>query len=587
MKARDQILARMYAVLTLFCLVPLLVAWQIFEIQFVDGEDLRIRGREQAQSYVTIPAMRGRILDREGRTLAHNISRFDLALDPTVDGFTARADYFYRHAGRLIGRSPSALRRDVLNRSSSQYVLLARGITARQKEEIASWDIPGLILHPRFARHYTYEETFAHVLGYVGAEGMGLAGIEKQYDANLRGDPGRRAVKRDRRGVIKAFVGGKLEEPEHGEDVVLTIDLIRQTILEEELAHGVRSTGASWGTAIAMDPATGAILAMANYPTFNPNHPTSAPAAYRRNHAISDQYEPGSAFKLVSGVAALEEDVITMSDTVDTGAGWAVFHGRTMNDTHAHGKIPFRDVLAYSSNVGTAKTIAQVDEGAFYRYARQMGYGEGTWIDLPGEVNGTLRHPDNWSGTTLTSMSIGYGVSATPLQVLTAYAALANDGLMVQPHLVARRLDGRGRTLWAHDPDTLRRAFSEETAEALLPAFVKVVEDGTAEQAGIEGLTIAGKTGTSRKVIGGRYRTKYSATFVGFFPADDPEAALIVVLDEPQSSIYGGTTAAPIFRRIAHRWAWTFPAIAGTLAPVDSLPAPPPVSAEPAFLSAR
>ncbi len=309
---------------------------------------------------------------------------------------------------------------------------------------------------------------------------------------------------------------------------------------------------------------------MANYPTFNPNNPTSAPMAYRRNRAVTDQYEPGSAFKLVSGVAAIEEGIIEMTDTVDTGAGWTVFHGRTMNDTHAYGEIPFLDVLAYSSNVGTAMAIARMEEAAFYQYARKMGFGEPTWINLPGEVGGSLRPPSEWHGTALTSMSIGYGVTVTPLQLVTAYAALANGGLMVQPHIVARRLDARRRTVWEFDPDTLRRAFSEETAEALLPAFIKVVEEGTATQAQIDGMLIAGKTGTARKVIDGRYRRKYRATFVGFFPANDPVAALIVVLDEPQTSIYGGSTAAPIFERIARRWAWTFPTVANRLADAHS-----------------
>ncbi len=254
MKARDQILARMYAVLTLLSIPPLLVAWQILEIQFVNGDDLRARGIDQAHSYVSIPAMRGSILDREGRTLAYNISRFDLALDPTVPGFQSRATSFYRKAADLIGSSAADLRRDVEGRASSKYVLLKRGISAAQKETITSWDVPGIILHPRFARRYTYGTTAAHVLGYVGASGMGLAGIEKRYDKYLNGEPGRRAVKRDRRGVIKAFVGGTVVEPEYGRHVVLTLDLIRQTILEEELARGVEETKASWGTAIAMDP---------------------------------------------------------------------------------------------------------------------------------------------------------------------------------------------------------------------------------------------------------------------------------------------------------------------------------------------
>ena len=593
MKPRDQILARMYVVLTLLSIVPVLVAGQALRIYLVDGVALREQGRKQAASNVTIPAMRGAILDRAGRTLVVNTARYDVELDPTAPGFDKAAPAFFEKLSRLTGRSASAFRKKVRRRSSPQYVLLLRGVSETQKEEIASWKTPGLMLKPRFGRRYNYGATAAHVLGHVDPDLRGLAGLELRYDAHLTGTPGRRVVKRDRRGVLKAVPSGVVVEPKHGETLVLTIDLVRQTILEEELARGVAESGAKWGTAIAMDPNTGAILALANVPTYDPNHPDASATEARRNHAVTDRMEPGSTFKLVTAVAAVEQGIVSLEDSIDTGKGWMVLHGRTLKDTHAYGTITFADVIAHSSNVGTAKVAMKMEPGVFYQYARNLGFGQSTWIDLPGEIPGLLKKPSEWSGATLTAMSRGYEVDVTPLQLLAAYGALANGGLLVQPYVVAERRDVTGRTLWRARQDSIRRAFRRATARKLLPAFERVVEQGTATKAKVAGLRIAGKTGTAIKARDGGYdRSAYRASFVGFFPADDPAVAMIVVLDEPKTSIYGGSVAAPVFRRVARRWIGTFPEIAERMNPVEEAPEPPEaempdVTARPAAVAAN
>lgn len=565
----------MYVLLTILALLPLMIGLQIMRIHLGEGDELREQGERQASSFVTIPAMRGAIFDQAGRTLAVNAARYDLALDPTTHGFTpAVAGSFFERLSRLTGEPVGSYRRRVRERSSPQFVLLARGLSEQRKEAVESWNVPGVILTPRFARRYNYSQAAAHLLGYVDADGHGISGIELQYDGFLHGEDGRRAVKRDRRGIIKAFVGGQVTEPKHGESVVLTIDLVRQTIMEEELARGVQETGAQWGTAVAMNPHTGAILAMASYPSYDPNRAAAFSDASRRMHAVTDRMEPGSTFKLVTAVAALEHGLVSPEDTIDTGAGWAVFGGRTMRDTRAYGRISFEDVIALSSNVGTAKIAQQMDGGVLYQYARNFGFGQPTYIDVPGEVTGTLRKTHTWSGTTKTSMSIGYAIDATPLQVLTAYAAFANGGVLPQPYVVAERRDVTGRTIWRARPDSVRRVFKRETAQALLPAFEKVVEQGTAKQARVEGLRVAGKTGTARKVEGGSYVAgAYRGSFVGFFPAEEPEVAMIVVMDEPKPSGYGGVVSAPVFKRIASRWVATLPEVADRVAPREPLPA--------------
>lgn len=564
----------MYVTLVMMSIVPILIVIQVVRIHLLEGSALRAQGEQQASSYAEIPAIRGAIFDRAGRVLAVNTARYELAIDPTVKGLSRELQQtFFEKLSRLTGRPVSSFTQRVQGRKSPQYVLLMRDLSEAQVEEILSWDIPGVILEESFSRRYTYGKTAAHILGHVDVDGKGIAGVEEQYDSRLRGVPGRRMLVRDRLGTRKAMVGGRVIEPQHGESIVLTIDLIRQTILEEELARGVAESGASWGTAIAMDPHTGEILALANVPTYDPNNPAAYPTRARRNHAITDRFEPGSTFKLVTAVAAVEQGIVSMDDTIDTGNGSAVFGGRTVHDTHALGRISFADVIAFSSNVGSAWVGTQLEKGVLYQYARNLGFGQPTWIDLPGEVGGLLKKPSAWSRTTHSRLSFGYEVDVTPLQMLTAYAALANGGVLVHPHVVAERRDVTGQVVWKAGPDSVRRAFKRETVEKLLPAFERAVVEGTATRALVEGLPIAGKTGTARKVSGGAYRPGlYRASFVGFFPADDPSVALIVVLDEPTQSGYGGMVAAPIFKRIVERWVGTFPKIAERLSPVAPLP---------------
>ena len=578
MGVRDQILVRMYFALSLLMAAALMVVLRLVWIHVSGADEMRHAGLRQARSIKILPARRGAILDSRGRALAINTSRYELALDPTATGFPEAQAALVRDLSGLTGKSREFLTDRIAARSSDQFVRLL-SLSEEQWREVKRWDVPGVILEQQFNRRYVYESTAAHVLGHVDLDGAGKAGLELQYDTVLTGTPGRRMLLRDRRGVRRVDAAGTVLPPRDGDTIVLTIDLVHQSIMEEELARGVEETGAVKGTAIAVDPNTGAILGLANWPTFDPNQPEAYPREQWRNHAVTDRMEPGSTFKLIAAIAALEQGATSMDRVVDTGEGWAVFHGRTMHDTQAHGRISFTDVIALSSNVGMARTATLLRRGDLYRYARDLGFGGKTWIDLPGEVGGLLKKTSRWSGTTLTSMSIGYEVDVTPLQLLMAYAALANGGLLRQPYVVAEHRDVFGKVLWraADDAvrgDSVRRVFQESTAAVLRPAFEKAVNAGTARRARIDGLRIAGKTGTARKVQGGAYGHGYRATFVGFYPADAPQVAMIVVMDEPKTSIYGGAVAAPVFRRIAERWTKMDPAPAPQISPRDSLTVP-------------
>ena len=590
---RDSILSRLYGVLVALLVLPGLVVLQMGRIYVAEGTELRERGEQQASSFVDLPAQRGAIYDRAGRALVVNTARYEVAADPTVPGFEARQHDLCELLAGLTGRSADHFARKIRDRASRQYVLLVRDLDEAGKEQLDLAEIPGLIPQGSFARRYNYASTGAHVLGHVTSDLRGSAGLEGLFERHLSGEPGRQAVQRDRRGRVRAIVGGTRTEPRDGESLVLTIDLVRQAILEEELARGVQAAGATWGTALAMDPRTGEILAMANAPTYDPNRPGAFSTAARRNHAVVDRIEPGSTFKLVTAVAALESGTLTPATAVETGNGSATFSGRTMRDSEGYGTISFGRALAVSSNVAMAKTATAMGATPLYRTAQRMGFGQPTAIDLPGEVAGSLAKPADWDRTTLPWMSTGYAVEVTPIQLLTAYAALANGGVLVRPHVVKERLGADGDVVWAAPQDSLRRAFSPETAAALLPHFEAAVASrgGTANRARVEGLRVAGKTGTAKKVTEGSYGGAYRASFAGMFPAEDPEVVLLVVLDSPTNGFYGGTVAAPIFGATARRWVGTFPSIAermspaGEVAPRAAAPVPA-VGGTPAVLAA-
>ncbi|MEO0557288.1 MAG: penicillin-binding transpeptidase domain-containing protein [Bacteroidota bacterium] len=574
MTPRHTILTRLYVVLVGLLVLPALVVLQMVRIHLEDGAELRERGERQAQNLIDLPAQRGAILDRRGRALVVNTARYEIAADPTARGFDERAGELYATLGRQTGKGADYYSRRVRDRASRQYVVLVRSLDETSKEELDAADFPGLLIKGSYARRYNYGSLAAHVLGHVNRDLKGLAGLEALFDQNLRGEAGRMAVQMDRRRIQRASVGGTRVEPQNGEDLVLTLDLVRQSILEEELARGVQAAGATWGTAVALDPRTGAILALANVPTYDPNRPGDFTTAARRNHAVVDRLEPGSTFKMVTAIAGVESGRINVTDSLETGAGWKVFHGRTIRDSHAYGTLSFGDAIPKSSNIAMALAAERIGDAEFYNMARLLGFGQPTAIDLPGEVQGSLRRPEAWGSMTLNSMSRGYAVEVTPLQIAVAYAALANGGKVVRPHLVAERRDAStGQTVWTARTDSVRRAFSPRTAEILMPYFEKTVETGgTGPRARVEGLRVAGKTGTARKARNGGYTGAYRASFAGMFPAENPEVVLVIVMDEPRNGSYGGTVAAPVFGAVARRWIGTFPTIAERVSPAGEVP---------------
>lgn len=547
----------MFVVFGLILLIPSLIILQIFRVNFVEGENLRELWSNQAINYINIPAQRGNIYDTNGSLLATNTVAYKIAIDPHFRNLTR--DHLSQLCSTLAthtNRTSSFYMNKVRNApAQSRYVVLERSIDVNTSDSIRNLNIPGVILEEEYKRSYSFGSLASHTLGFVNHTLNGMIGLENYYQDYLKGEDGLQQVRRDRVNRIFAYVGAPRKTPIQGYSLHTTINSYVQAILEEELEKGIRETRSNYGTGIVINPKTGAIKALANYPTFDPNNPASTDAENRRNFAISDIVEPGSTFKLVTAIAAVEQGVVNFEEEFETPEdGVQLIHGQAMRDHDPLGTVNFTEAVAQSSNIAVSEIAMRLSPRIFYQYARNLGFGTPTYVDLPNEEAGRLPKPIEWSQVTLPWMSIGYEAQVTPLQILQAYAAFGNKGMMMRPYIVDKITDEYGKTVKTNKPMSVRRIARKATIDKLLPVFEEVVSDsGTAEWAAVDGLSIAGKTGTAQKYMDGRYQTAYRASFVGFFPSEDPEYAILIMLDEPKSSIYGGYTAGQIFRQTAAR----------------------------------
>jgi cell division protein FtsI (penicillin-binding protein 3) len=446
-------------------------------------------------------------------------------------------------------------------------------VTPDQARRVAHLQLEGVGFMTENRRFYPNKELAAHLLGYVGLDNNGLAGIEATYDNLIKGHAGTVLIQTD----AKRHAFSRVERPSTtGADVELTIDEYLQHIAERELQAGVEWAGAEGGSAVVMDPYTGEILALANYPTFNPNAYRSFADDARRNRAIQDLYEPGSTFKIVTASAALEQKLLTPDDIIDTNPGIIRFGSRVIDeDKHRnYGVLSFTDVIVHSSNVGAIKIGLKVGAEQLGLYARRYGFGHAISPDFPSESPGILWDPAKQSVSALASMSMGYQVGVTPLQMASAVSSVANGGELLQPRVVRAVIrDGVRRPV---PRKVLARTVDRQTAAEVAGIMEAVVERGTGKSAQIGGYTIAGKTGTAQKVENGRYsNTDYNVSFVGFIPSRKPVFTIVVVVDSPHKvPPYGATVAAPIFKRIA-------------TAAMRQYGVPPSVNAPPPLMVAR
>ncbi|MDW8108606.1 MAG: penicillin-binding protein [Candidatus Kryptonium sp.] len=549
----------------LFVIFVVLVVLRLVKVQIFDHNYYASISNVQYFTKITLPAKRGLIFDREGRILVTNHIISDIAADPFyLKKIGADVDKIAENLVKIFG-GEKRYYIEKLKESKKRFVWLVRNATS---EEIAKFDefinalktrrereiYRGLIKIEKFKRYYPYDKLASHVLGVVNTDGKALMGIELEFDEILKGKDGYMKLTRNALGDIKAAGGVEKVEPIDGYSLELTIDVGVQTIIEEELERAVKEFEAKSGVVIVVDPWTGDILGLANYPNFDANNYWLFDSESFKNRAIVDAFEPGSTFKIVPSSLLLEKDPTKLYSKVDAEGGESVIRGVKVVDFKPNKVLSFEEVLKYSSNIGIAKLGLELDKVEFYRHIKNFGFGTYTGILLPAEERGEVKVPDQWSPATKIYLSFGYELRATPLQITMAYASIANGGILIQPRLVQKVLDSEGKIVKSFPVIKVRRVISERTTEILKNILEKVVNEGTGIQARVDGLRVAGKTGTAQIYEFGFYsKTHYRASFVGFFPVDKPKYVCFVMLESPKKNYAGGVVAAPVFKRIAEQ----------------------------------
>lgn len=543
---------RLHAILLAVTFVVIIFAVRLVELQGIDG---RVYARQATAQYLhtqTLPAPRGEIVDRDGAVLAASVDARDIVVDPSItkDSTDPTPQAIAAKLARVLHVPASRLLGPLTG--SGRFAYLARGVTPQIAAAVLALDLPGVAARPVMERVYPNGDLGAQVIGFVGTDGNGLGGLEYAYNRQLVGKPGKRTVETGSNGTVLPDGTTALVEPTPGVGLQLTLDRDIQWKAEQALAAQVAATGAEGGTVIVMRPSTGEILAMASVPTFDPAHPESAPPGLLGNPAVSDVFEPGSTAKVITMAAAIDSGILTPTSPIDVPPTLQRV-GRTFHDAEPHGEehLTLTGVLAESSNIGAILASEKIGTDRLYHYLRAFGLGEPTGLHFPGESAGMVGTPATWSASQRYTIPYGQGIAVTALQVADVYATIANGGVRVTPRLVKGFLQPDGTIDPAPPPDRTR-VISATTAAALEEMLEAVTTDqGTAPEARIPGYRVAGKTGTAQRVDPscGCYRG-YTASFVGFAPADDPQLLALVVLDNPVNGHFGGAVAAPVFRDV-------------------------------------
>jgi cell division protein FtsI (penicillin-binding protein 3) len=531
----------------------LVVAARLVYLQVSQHEGLVGRARQQQQNAIETTPQRGNLLDRHGRELARSIQTVSLFVDP----YQLKPEDLQCTSSALagaLGENEKDLTQELqaAQTENKRFVWIARRLDVEKANPIIALKLPGLgsILEPK--RYYPNASLASHILGFVGLDGQGLAGVEQSYNEKISGEPGRLFLERDATG--KPYESYEIAAKQ-GQTVVLTIDQAIQYQTERALQNAVQNSRAKSGAAIVLDPRTGEILALANAPSFDPNNVSASPAQHRSNWALQNIYEPGSTFKIVAFSAALEKGLGKPDDKIDCQMGAITVAGRVIHDHHPFGTLTLTQALEKSSNVAAIKLGVRVGNESMYDYMTRFGFGSKTGIELPGETSGILRKVERWQPSSIGSLAMGQEIGVTPVQMVAAFGTLANDGLRIAPHLIREIRNSAGAVVYTAQPEQ-HRVVSPATAVALRGMLEGVTLNGTAKKAQLDGYSAAGKTGTAQKIdpkTRAYSSTKFVGSFVGFAPVSNPQVVIIVVIDEPAGAYHGGDVAAPVFREIAEQ----------------------------------
>jgi stage V sporulation protein D (sporulation-specific penicillin-binding protein) len=525
------------------------LAW----LQIVKGEELQQLAENNRMRGIEVKAKRGTIYDRNGKELAVSISADTVIAVPSQVRNSKRAEEIAETLADILELDYDKVFERITKFSSFEFV--QRKIDFDKARQIKELNLPGITIIEENQRFYPKGSLAAHMLGFAGIDNQGLEGIEVTYEEKLKGVPGRIEVEYDARGREIPQATHAYIPPQPGYNLILTIDEVIQYIVERELDKAIQTTQAKSATIILMDPKTGGILALASRPTYDPNQFGQYPSSNWRNIAVANSYEPGSTYKIITLAAAIEEGLFDPDKTFHD-PGFIKVGVETIRCWKAggHGTQTFREVVENSCNPGFITLGLRLEEkskGLLYQYVKGFGFGSPTGIKLPGEAKGIMIPEKDLKLINVATISMGQAIAITPLQLVTAVAAIANDGLLLEPQLVKEIRDEEGRLIEVINPKSVHQVVSKETAALARDMLASVVANGTGSNAYLPGYRVAGKTGTAQKAEGGRYvQGKYVASFVGFAPADNPQVVGLVVIDEPIGPYYGGQIAAPVFKNV-------------------------------------
>jgi len=540
---------RLYALSGLLCLWLLAICVRLVYLQIFCYGDFQHRAQHQQQRSFDLSPKRGVIYDRAGRELAMSIQVDSAFAVPTETPDLANTISLIT---RITQDDPRVVLADC--RARKTFCWVARKADADVIDRIKALNLQGIHFQKEPKRFYPKRELAAQVLGYVGTDDQGLSGLERQFNDDLRGQPGRLMISVDAR---KHWFASVEKQPEPGNNVVLTIDQNIQYIAERELSAAIEETHAVAGTVIVENPRTGEILALANRPNFNPNLRKEITVDALKDRAVSDVYEPGSTFKIVTVSAGLEEKITRPDEMFDCQMGSIVINGMRIRDSKPHGVLSVSDIIAESSDVGAIKIALRLGDDRMYKYIRAFGFGQQTGIELPGETRGLTKPVSRWSKVSIGAISMGQEIGISPIQLSSLIATIANDGIRVPPRIVAGTIEPQNapQTI-SFKPAEGTRAISTLTAAQMRQMLQGVVLHGTGRKAILEGYSSAGKTGTAQKVdptTGAYSKTKYVGSFAGFAPVNNPQIVVAVILDSAVGLHQGGQVAAPVFQRVAQQ----------------------------------
>ena len=524
---------------------------KLVNIQIVRSDELKFYAEQQQTKVEKIKANRGLIYDRNNVLLAYNRNDISFYVDLRMISKKGKEEVAKKFS--VIFNKPKSYYSSLL-KNTGKTICIEKKAPSEKGLQLKDYKMNGLFYREEPTRVYYYDKLASHLLGFVNNDLQGVNGIEKSFDSVLTGEDGIRLIERDAIGDMITVSEKETKAAVAGDNIYLTISKNYQSILEDELQNGLNEYGGTSAIGIVMNPNDGEILALASIGDFNPNEYWKYSDAERRDRVITDTYEPGSTFKSISMSILLDNKLCKESELLNVENGRYKFKSVYISDTHQHTYLTVDGILEQSSNIGMAKLSQRLNDNTFYKYLRGFGFGNYTAVNLPGEAKGTLKKPNKWGSLTKAFMSYGYELSVTPLQISIAYCALINGGVLYQPKLIKKIEDPGGEEINTMVHKEIRRVISKETSNKIKKMMVGVVEKGTGKNAKLNFISVGGKTGTSQKLINGRYsKSEYNSSFIGFFPVNHPQILCFVLVNSPSVGKYGGAVAAPIFKNISER----------------------------------